>query len=128
MELILRYGISGTLVCDNGREFGVLTKKILDRFRIRMVKTSAYMSRSNGKVERIHREITSKMKTLKANHTNWSCQWSFVKFLINNLPKTSLDGLSAAEALYGRSLYVPFEVIPEVEEEFTKELFIEALI
>ena len=127
MELILRYGISGTLVCDNGREFGVLTKKILDRFRIRMVNTSAYMSRSNGKVERIHREITSKMKTLKANHTNWSCQWSFVKFLINNLPKTSLDGLSAAEALYGRSLYVPFEVIPEVEEEFTKEPFIKAL-
>ena len=115
LELILRYGINGTVIADNGREFGNLTQQVLERFRIRLVRTSAYMSRSNGKVERVHREITAKMKLMKVNHRNWSEQWSFIRFLINNLPKTSLDGLSATECVFGRSLFVPFEYIEPID-------------
>ena len=49
LKLILRHGISQNCISDNGREFGPLTKKILDRFEIRHTTTTAYRSRSNGK-------------------------------------------------------------------------------
>ena len=127
LEMILRYGIGGVMIADNGREFGALTKAVLEKFHIRLVNTCAYQSRSNGKVERCHREITSKLKTMRVNPRNWSENWQFTKFLINNLPKTSLDGLSAAEALFGRPLYVPFETIDTVDDGLEKEPFIKAL-
>ena len=126
LEIILRYGITGTMIADNGREFGDLTKQVLDRFKIRLINTTAYHSQSNGKVERIHREITAKLKLLKSNHRNWSEKWNFVRFLLNNLPKSNLDGLSAAECVFGRSMYVPFETIEPIEGH-EKENYVKAL-
>ncbi len=125
LEMILRHGITGRIVTDNGREFGENFKEVLDKFRIIHVRTAAYQSRSNGKCERIHREIVAKLKLLDTNRQKWSQNWPFVQFMPNNLPKTSLDGLSAAEALYGRALFVPFEIISPVEN--ATEPYIKAL-
>jgi hypothetical protein len=44
LKLILRHAISQNCVSDDGREFGPLTKKILDRFEIRHTTTTAYHS------------------------------------------------------------------------------------
>ena len=117
LDLILRHGITNTVITDCGREFGQLTQQIMTKFRITHVTTAAYMSRSNGRVERVHREITSKLKLLEASRRNWSQKWPFIKFLLNNLPKTSLDGLSASEALYGRALFCPFETIETIQTD-----------
>ena len=125
-EMILRHGITGRLVTDNGREFGPLTTAILKKFAIIHVRTSAYMSRSNGRVERCHREITAKLKLLDANRRNWSSMWPLVKFYLNNLPKTTLDGLTACEALYGRPLYCPLDNVEKIESD-SKQPYIKAL-
>lgn len=45
LELILRYGVTGKILSDNGREFGPLTKALFKKFAIEHVKTSAYNSR-----------------------------------------------------------------------------------
>ena len=44
---------------------------------------------------------------------------------MNNIPRTSLDGLSSSEALYGRPLHVPFEIISPIENQ--TEPYIKAL-
>ena len=116
-EMILRHGIRERFITDNGLEFGPLTTAVLAKFNIIHVRTSAYMSRSNGKVERCHREITAKLKLLDANKKNWSSKWPLVKFLLNNLPKTNLDGLTAAEALYGRSLFCPLDDVEKIQTD-----------
>ena len=64
MTLILRHGITGQIHSDNGAEFGPLTKALFKRFNIFHTKTAAYNSRGNGQLERVHREITSKLKIL----------------------------------------------------------------
>ena len=115
LEMVLRHGITGVVTTDNGNEMGQLFQAVLQKFTIRHVRTAAYQSRSNGRVERIHREIVSKFKLLDTKRNRWSDNWLYVQYLINNLPKTNLDGLSASEALYGRSLHVPFETIDAVE-------------
>jgi len=117
-ELILRYGFTGKLISDNGAEFGPLCKEIFKKFNLIHVTTSAYFSASNGKVERQHRQITEKLRLLNTKRREWSQKWPFVRFLINNLPRTSLDGLSAAECLFGRALFCPFETVEKLD---TKE-------
>jgi len=108
LKLILRHGISQNCVSDNGREFGPLTKKILDRFEIRHTTTTAYRSRSNGKCERIHRELHQKLKAQLATNRSWSHFWPLAQYYINNSPKGSLDNLSSNEAVYGRQFHIPF--------------------
>ena len=123
--IILRHGLTNICVTDNGREFGERFSEILEKFRILHVKTAAYQSRSNGVVERCHREIVSKMKLLDTNRRNWSTKWPYIQYLLNNIPRTSLDGLSSSEALYGRPLHVPFELISPIENQ--TEPYIKAL-
>ena len=108
LKIILRHGMSGVCVSDNGREFGPLCKEIFEKFEIRHVTTTAYRSRSNGKLERLHREIHIHLKNMNANDRNWSLFWPEACYYINNLPKATLDGLSANEALFGRSFHLPY--------------------
>lgn len=108
LKIILRHGISGVIVSDNGREFGPLCKKIMERFEIRHVTTTAYRSRSNGKIERTHREIHVQLKNLNANDRNWSTLWPEACYYINNLPKATLDGLTANECIFGRQFHIPY--------------------
>ena len=126
-ELLLRHGLTGRVLLDNGREFGPLFSGLLRRFNIQMIHTSSYNSRSNGKLERCHRSITEKLKLLNAKRSEWSSHWPYVQFLINNLPKSNLDGLSACEALYGRSMFAPFAEIRHAQPEPCSEGFVKAL-
>ena len=125
LKLILRHGISQNCVSDNGREFGPLTKKILDRFEIRHTTTTAYRSQSNGKCERIHRELHQKLKAQLATNRSWSQFWPLAQYYINNSPKGSLDNLSSNEAVYGRQFHIPFTLKDPVEinvQPFIKSL------
>jgi len=127
MTLILRHGITGQIHSDNGAEFGPLTKALFKRFNIFHTKTAAYNSRGNGQLERIHREITSKLKILETKRKNWSSNFEFTKFLINNLPKSCNDGLSATECLYGRSLFLPLADIKHQQPCTTDAPYVKAL-
>ena len=108
--LILRHGICGDLILDNGGEFsGPIFKEVLKRFQINAHHSSAYNSRSNGKAERSHREILIKQKLIGSQRKNWSSHWPFIMAIINNTPKTNLNKLTPAECAFGRSLYFPLE-------------------
>ena len=125
LKLVLRHGISTQCVSDNGREFGPLTKKILDRFEIRHTTTTAYRSRSNGKCERIHRELHQKLKAQLATNRSWSQFWPLAQYYINNSPKGSLDNLSSNEAVYGRQFHIPFTLREPVTDNI--QPFVKAL-
>ena len=110
-ELFLRHGVNGQLISDNGGEFnGQQVKNLLKLFNIRHSQTASYASRSNGLIERSHREILIKQKLLGTKRKDWSYSWPFLCFILNNQPKESLDGLTSCEALHGRPLYNPFDV------------------
>ena len=75
LKIILRHGMTGVCVSDNGKEFGPICKEIFEKFEIRHVTTTAYRSRSNGKLKRLHREIHIHLKNLNANDRTWSLFW-----------------------------------------------------
>ena len=109
LSLILRHGISNDCFTDNGSEFSTLVSGVFRKFEIRHSRTTAYRSQSNGMLERLHREVNLKLKLLNANHRNWSSAWPLVKYYVNNLPKSTLDGRSANECYYGRQFHIPFK-------------------
>ena len=125
LKIILRHGISQQCVSDNGREFGPKTREILDRFKIRHTTTSAYRSKSNGKCERIHRELHQKLKAQLATNRSWSDFWPLAQYYINNSPKGSLDNLSSNEVVFGRQFHVPFTLKKPITDD--GEPFIKAV-
>ena len=109
LQLILRHGITNDVFTDNGSEFGYLVSEVFRKFELRHARTTAYRSNSNGMLERQHREVNSKLKLLNADHRNWSSAWPMVRYYVNNLPKSTLDGRSANECYFGRQFHVPFK-------------------
>jgi hypothetical protein len=124
LKLILRHGINGIIISDNGREFGPLCKEIMKKFDINHVTTSAYNSGSNGKVERSHRDIEKFIKTLGGNNRNWSLKWPEACYFMNNLGRATLDSLSPNECVFGRSFHVPWKIDPITQQ---REPFVKAL-
>ncbi|CBY11609.1 unnamed protein product [Oikopleura dioica] len=100
LKIILRHGMSGVCVYDNGIEFGPLCKEIFKKFELCHVTTTAYRCRSNGELERLLREIHIHLKNTNAKDRYWSLFWPEACYYINYIPNATLDGLSANEALF----------------------------
>ena len=127
-NLILRHGICGDLIVDNGGEFNSpIFKDVLKRFQINAHRSSAYNSRSNAKAERSHREILIKQKLIGSQRKNWSSHWPFIMAILNNTPKENLSKLTPAECVYGRALYFPLEWELSKPDDLPKEPFTEAM-
>ena len=125
LTLIFRYGIfSGTIVSDNGREWASVWTEVCKTLKLHHVKSSPYFSGSNGKIERKFRDLNTILRTNSIPISQWSSHMKYVLFFINNTPKKALGGLTPCEALYGRSLELPFSA---EEEVYSNAPFIPAL-
>ena len=109
IKLILRHGcLNATFITDNGKEFQNLFRNVIKILGHNHIFTSAYFSKSNGKIERKFRELNTKLKLLHSNVRQWSLYWPFFQFIHNNSPVDNLNGLSSFEALYCRMALDPF--------------------
>ena len=127
LTLIFRHGIfRGDVISDNGTEWSAIWQKVSEELHLRHIRTSPYHSRSNGRIERKFRDLNSLLRTHKIEVSSWSEHIPYVLFLINNLPSERLGDLSPNEALFGRSINLPYDVINpnkiDVDANFTKSL------
>ena len=106
--LILRHGVCGKVILDNGKEFqGPIFQDLCTKFQLELHYSSPYNSRSNSRAERSHRDILVKQKLLGSNRRNWSTHWPFIQCILNNTPRENLNGLTSAECVYGRPTHYP---------------------
>ena len=106
--LILRHGVCGQVILDNGKEIqGPIFQDLAKKFQLELHYSSPYNSRSNARCERSHRDILVKQRVLNSNRRNWSTHWPFIQCILNNTPRESLNGLTSAECLYGRPTHYP---------------------
>ena len=110
LTLIFRYGIfSGTMVSDNGSEWSSIWKSVCESLKLHHIRSSPYFSGSNGKIERKFRDLNMILRTHNIPISHWSSYITYILFLINNTPKAALGSLTPSEALFGRSLELPFD-------------------
>ena len=127
LTLIFRHGIfRADIVSDNGTEWSTIWDRVREELQLRHIRTSPYHSQSNGRIERKFRDLNSLLRTHKIDAKSWSEHISYILFLINNLPSERLGDLSPNEALFGRSINLPYDVIDpnkiESDGSFTKSL------
>lgn len=125
-----RMGFPKVIQTDQGKYFtSVLTEEFLERFGIKIVRSSVYHPQSNP-VERFHRSIKRILKVLCIEAApNWETQIPMALFALRTVTHES-TGFSPAELVYGNNLRTPNALLydkwlepPEEENSVVQYVF-----
>ncbi|XP_059488604.1 uncharacterized protein LOC132204244 isoform X2 [Neocloeon triangulifer] len=101
---IARYGVPGTVVCDQGRQFeSDLFKKFSKNFGFEIHHTNAYHPQANGMVERLHRTMKA---ALMCQEQNWMAALPMVLLGLRSVFKEDLH-TTPSLLVYGEELRLP---------------------
>lgn len=109
---IARFGVPADITTDRGPQFTSSLWTALGRaLGIDNRKTTAYHPQSNGMVERMHRQLKASLKA-RLTTPNWMDELPMVLLGLRSAWKEDV-GCSAADLVYGMSLSIPGEFLPE---------------
>src|SRR5699024_10808718 len=78
------------------------------------IRTSSYNPRTNGMIERFHRQLNASLKCVATDHT-WSEALPIVLLGIRSTFKEDLNS-TAAEMLYGQQLRLPADIVEQPQD------------
>ena len=100
--IFFEHGMPKIMQCDQGTEFKGKVEILLHSRGIKLIRSSPYHPQSQGKCERSHREVKSKIrfKVRESRGFNWAQNLYEIQEAVNNVPKEVLGNRSPAE-VYG---------------------------
>ena len=105
------------ITSDKGSQFtSSLWNEIAHQLRVQLHKTTAYHLKSNGLVERFHRNLKGALKA-RLQGPYWADELPWVLLGLKTAPTEDL-GSSAAELVYGVPLRLPGEFIDPAHQPF----------
>ena len=111
-EVFTRFGYPEHIHSDCGRQFtSNLFRTMCDELNIRCTTTPAYNPKSNGMVERSHRDLGAMLKALTRQH---NCSWEEVLPQALFAMRTAVcrsTGLAPYQILFGRDVSTPLEAL-----------------
>jgi len=105
-EWIVRYGIPGMIIYDNGPENKKITKIMIDRYRIRNVCVASYHPQSNAVIERGHQQIVDGLAKLGPK---WVTNLPFVVWADRITTRVS-TGFTPYRLVFGQECVLPVEL------------------
>ena len=90
---------------DNGKEFKGKVLNLCKSLKIRVINSRPYHPQAQGKVERVHRSLHSKMRYdlfKRKQGVNWVKALPNYTRILNEDPKEELASMSPFEVYYGR--------------------------
>ena len=109
---VARFGTPSDLSSDRGPQFtSELWNAVAEGLGVKLHRTTAYHPQANGLCERFHRSMKA---ALRASLTdgNWVDKLPWVMLGLRSAPKEDLQS-SSAELVYGQTLRVPGDFIPD---------------
>ena len=109
---VARFGTPADLSSDRGAQFtSELWSALANSLGVKLHRTTAYHPQANGLCERFHRSMKA---SLRASLTdgNWVDRLPWVMLGLRCAPKEDLQA-SSAELVYGQTLRVPGDFIPD---------------
>ena len=91
-RIFAEHGTPSIIQTDQGTEFKGKVKKMLKSNNIKMIKSRPYHPQSQGKCERSHRTVRTKINHLnmRKDGFNWACDLDRVQIAMNESPKEVL--------------------------------------
>ena len=123
---ISRFGVPETITTDQGRQFeSALWRELVLLLSTKRIRTTAYHPRSNGLVERLHRQLKAAIRTYP-HPQHWTDILPLVLLGIRTALKTDLQ-CSAAELVYGTSLRLPGEFVAPTSSRDDQSSYVKQL-
>ena len=108
---VAHFGVPGTITTDQWTQFtGSTWQCMCKALGSKHVRTTAYHPRSNGMVERFHRQLKAALRA-RCSRAEWLEHLPWVMLGLRAAPKEEARVL-AAEATYGHSLVLPSQLQP----------------
>ena len=103
-SIYMEHGSPEIIQCDQGGEFKKALKLLCDRMNIKLIYSRPRHPQSQGKVERCHRTLRSKMEydlqKMGQDGVNWAKQLPLYQRILNNDPKEVIAYKTPFEADY----------------------------
>ena len=121
-NVMCRFGVPERIHSDCGAQFtSNFWKELGEKLGIRMTTTTPYHPRSNGGVERFHRDLQAIIKaTTKGQYSNWEEALPAALFAMRT-SKNEATGLAPYEIIFGREAATPLDLIFKAPEKQSKE-------
>lgn len=116
-EIICQLGVPQYIVSDNGKEFinSVMTQ-LTNYWKIKHIHTSSYHPQANGKVERVNRDLCTKLKILSEEMSeNWDIILPQVELALN-IRSHRATGHTPFYLMFGRTPNIPNKLFNLNEE------------
>ncbi|XP_022806163.1 KRAB-A domain-containing protein 2-like [Stylophora pistillata] len=102
----MEHGSPEIIQCDQGAEFKKALKTLCDRMNIKLIYSRPRHLQSQGKVERCHRTLRSKMEydfqKMSQDGVNWAKQLPLYQRILNNDPKEVIAYKTPFEIYFAR--------------------------
>ena len=109
-DVMTQFGCIFQLTCDNGSEFFGVTELLLQKYKVPVVRISAYNSRANGKIERTHQSyMDSIWKVCEGQVVEWPNWLNYALWANRVIAKRNM-GFLPYYLLYRQHLLLPFDV------------------
>lgn len=118
---ISRFGVPLTITTDQGRQFeSDVFRSLCAKMGIKHIHTNAYTPKSNGQIERFHRNLKESLMSVSNKPTDWLDKLPNVLFGLRTTI-SSLDNQTPASRLYQRNITLPSDYFSNVLPEQPKE-------
>ena len=105
-EWIIRFGLMGQLICDNGPKNKGLTQELIRRYCIKNVGIASYYSQANGLVERGHQPVLNALSKLGQK---WLKNLPLVVWA-NCITTRASIGFAPYKLVFGQDCVLPIEL------------------
>jgi deoxyuridine 5'-triphosphate nucleotidohydrolase len=111
-RFVANFGCPVSVHSDNGTEFtSEIFKSLMDELKIQKTYTPSYNPRSNGKLERWHRDLNAFMRAASTREDpNWITYLPALT-LAHNTKEHSATGVTPSLAFLGRELRLPVDLL-----------------
>lgn len=110
-KIFSKFGVPGSIQCDNGTHFLGEVETMCQEFAIKINRSAPHYPRANGEVERVNRELKRRIQIAVSQANDWRAAISDYVLMYHSTPHVALEGRTPAQVFLNRKIK---DKLPEI--------------